>query len=221
MSFIAKDNSSEIERPDPIEAGVHLATCYGVFDIGTQEYVYNGKEASSRKVIFVFEVPDARIEIEKDGKKEDLPRAISETFTVSLSKKSNLRPALESWRGKPFTESELQGFDLFSVAGAPCMLNINHDVTKNGYPYAFIQNIVPLVKGMEKPKHENPLVTFSFEESNTWPIIFPEGMPEWIQKKAKESVEYRKIESASNMGAAKNNEIEQEGGESEEGDNPF
>ena len=213
MAFTVKDNTSDMEKPDPIETGVHLATCYGVFDIGTQEYVYNGKKVSSRKVIFVFEVPDARIEIEKDGKKENLPRAISEEYTVSLNKKSNLRPALESWRGRPFTEEELQGFDLFSVLGAPCMLNINHDVTKNGYPYAFIQSIVPLVKGMEKPKQENPSVTFSFEESNSWPITFPEGIPEWIQKKAANSVEYRQIESASNASEVRGDEAPVEDGD--------
>jgi hypothetical protein len=37
------------------------------------------------------------------------------TQTVSLASNGNLKPLLESWRGKKFTKEELVGFDLKTI----------------------------------------------------------------------------------------------------------
>jgi hypothetical protein len=49
---------------------------------------------------------------------------VSKFYTLSLSDKANLRKDLESWRGKQFTDAELEGFELKNLVGANCYLNL-------------------------------------------------------------------------------------------------
>ena len=63
----------------PIEGGTYQGICIGVIDIGTQYNDYYQKEI--RRVIFIWELPELRIEVEKDGEKLNLPRVISKTST--------------------------------------------------------------------------------------------------------------------------------------------
>ena len=178
MGLTAKKSG---ESFDPVSEGVHLCVCYGIWDLGTQ---YNEKwDTSSRKVIFSWEVPEERITVERDGVKQDLPRVISKMYTLSLSDKANLRHDLETWRGKEFTKTELDGFDLQRVLGVSCMLQVMHK-EKDGKMYANITNIIPAPKGTTVDP-ENPVMFFSFEENK--PI--PEKTPEWIQSIIKNSSE--------------------------------
>ena len=61
-----------------------------------------------------------------------------------MSEKANLRKDLEGWRGKSFTESELEGFDLEKLIGSNCMLNIVYN--KKGK--AKISGISKLMAGL-------------------------------------------------------------------------
>jgi len=180
MSLMAKKpEGSDIE---PIEAGVHQAICIRYYDLGTHHYEWNNKEISARKVLLMWEVPDERIEIE--GK--DLPRAISKQYTLSLHKKANLRDDLESWRGKNFTEKELEGFDLDNILGKNCMLNVVHNQTEKA-TYANIASVMPLMKSMAKKEPENQIHYFSFDDGK---IEIPENTPEWIADKIRDSDEW-------------------------------
>ena len=51
---------------------------------------------------------------------------ISKFYTLSLHEKSNLGQDLVSWRGRPFTETERQGFDITKLIGVTCQLNVMH-----------------------------------------------------------------------------------------------
>ena len=103
MGLMAKDKGGGDFTPIPED--LHLAVCYGIWDLGTQ---FSEKwEKSIHKVVIVWEIPGCRGEFERDGHIKDLPRAISKRFTLSLHKKSDLRKDLESWRGKKFTDEEL------------------------------------------------------------------------------------------------------------------
>jgi hypothetical protein len=170
---------------DPIPAGLHHAICYGIIDVGTQPS-NNPQFKPSRKVVFLFELPDERINI--DGK--DLPRGTSTKFTLSLGDKSKLRPALQSWRGRPFTDEELKGFDITKVLGANAYVNITHE-TKDGKTYANVTTINPLPKGMAKRTPENALVQWTFDEQPPGPIVPPEGIPGWIAELITKSHEYQ------------------------------
>ncbi len=186
MSLIAKENSGE--GFEPIPSGMNHAVCYGVVDLGTQPGNEALKFAPAHKIVVLYEVPDERIELERDGRKVNLPRTISSMFTLSLSKKSKLRPALESWRGRPFTETELEGFDLKNLVGVNALLNIIHE-RKNDKTYANISTISPLMKGHPKKTPELPVVFFSLSECGPR-IVVPNDLPEWIKAKIMLSAEY-------------------------------
>lgn len=192
MSIIVKEQSSRPKAP-PIPAGMHVATCYYVVDVGTQHWSYMGDPKSGRKVYLGFEVHGERMTIPaKDGEPEkDLPRAASQDYTISLDKKANLRKTLDSWRGVPFTPEELKGFDLKNILGAPCMLNLAHSVCGQ---YANIIGVVPMMKGMPAPTPENPTLEFSVDDlvsgdDSEW----PENMPNWLREKVKDSDEFKAL----------------------------
>jgi len=166
----------------PIPEDLHLAVCYGIWDLGTQ---FSEKWSKTiHKVVIVWELPNCRGQFERDGKMIDLPRAISKTYTVSLHKKADLRKDLESWRGKRFSEEELKGFDLKKLLGAPCQIQVIHNkVDDKTY-----SNIAALTKAPTgtKVKPENPLTFFSFEEQTDIPL----NTPQWISDLIKASEEW-------------------------------
>lgn len=195
MSLIAKDTSNGTDF-QPVAAGMHQAVCYAIIDIGTQPKF--GNFPSRRKVMFLWELPSERIEFEKDGKKLNLPRAISEKFTLSLASKGNLRPMLESWRGRQFTAQELEGFDMANVIGANCFLNVVHANGKGekaNRVYANVAAVNPLPKGTNKLKPENPTLVFSMDDFKG-PVTIPVAVPEWITALIIQSDEYQQKQRA-------------------------
>lgn len=81
--------------------------CYGLIDTGEQYNEKYGK--TSRKCVLLFELPG---ETFKTAEGEEKNRTISQTYTLSLNQKSALYKDLIAWRGRPFTDDELKGFDL-------------------------------------------------------------------------------------------------------------
>lgn len=150
-------------------AGVHRAVCIKVIDLGHQV----GFEGVGRahKVLIMWELSD---ELMEDGR----PFAISEEYTLSLNEKANLRKKLDAWRGRPFTEQELHGFELANLLGKPCQLQVAHEVSKKGKEFAKVTSIMPLAKGMSVPEVINDLVKYDITD----PAI-PDGLPQWIVDK--------------------------------------
>lgn len=188
MAFVVKENKGG-EDFDPVPSGMHHAVCTSIIDIGTQPA--KGQFPTKRKVMFTWELPQETIEVERDGKRVPLPRVISARYKLSLHKKAALRAMLESWRGRPFTEEELAGFDLERVLGANCFLNVVHKEVGDK-TYANVASVNPLAKGMAKIEAVNPLISFfmdAFEDDQT--IVFPDHMHKWIQKLVMNSEEYQ------------------------------
>jgi hypothetical protein len=130
----------------PVPAGSHIAVCDTVADIGLQP----GSQLfpkPKQQVYIRFELPNERIDFEKDGKKQEGPCVIGKTYTASMNEKANLRHHLDSWRGKAFTDEEAEAFDVSTVLGKPCMLTVMH-TQKDGKTYANITGIGPLPKGI-------------------------------------------------------------------------
>ena len=136
MAIIAKGNNNE--GFELIEAGVHLGLCYGVIDLGTQKVTFQNEIKLQRKVRILFELPNLKKEF-KAGEGEK-PFSISKEYTLSLDAKANLYKDLVSWRGKQFSEEELEGFDISKLLGKPCQIQIIHKQGKNG-DYAAIQSL--------------------------------------------------------------------------------
>jgi hypothetical protein len=138
MPIIARAGGSFTPAP----AGTHAAVCVDVIDHGEIEVTYQGKTQRKHKVTIVWQID----EDQPDGK----PFLVRRRYTCSLHEKATLRRDLESWRGRAFTDPELQGFDLETVLSMVCLLNLIHEV-RNGSTYANVAGVMRLPKGMTAP----------------------------------------------------------------------
>lgn len=189
MGLVVKSQGGNFE---PIEGGTYQAVCYSLIDLGTQHSEFNGKARKLRKVLLGWEIPELRIDVEKEGKKVSMPRVISKIYTLSLHEKSQLYKDLVSWRGRPFTAAELEGFDLFTILKANCLLQVINE-TKNGKTYAYIASISKLMRGMAPKQPENEVVYYSMDDHA---MQIPANVPEWVLKIIQKSDEYLMVEHA-------------------------
>lgn len=196
MSIIAKDKGGNF---DPCPAGNHIARCVGIIDLGTQSYEWQGKKTSKRKIRITWELPEEKKEF-KPGEGEK-PYLLSKEFGLSLSEKSDLRKSLQSWRGREFTQQELDGFAVEKVLSAPCMVNVVHQ-EKNGNRYANITSVTPLPKGIQCPDQINASVLFSLD---AFSIDIFTSLNEFVQEKIKKSPEYQAIMDPSHFEAVPEN----------------
>ncbi len=180
--------SIQIPKSEPkqqIEAGTYIARCYSMVHIGTNSFEWNGETKTSNKVRITFELP-TELKVFKEGE-EAKPLVISKEYTLSLHEKSKLRPELESWRGKKFTDEEASDFDMAKLIGVPAFINIIH----NEKGYAEIATISKTPKGMECPPQVNPNMILDFNEN--WNEEVFAKLPEFIKKKIQSSVEYKAL----------------------------
>lgn len=123
----------------PAPAGTWAAVCVDIVDLGMVQG-FQGK--AQHKVKLVWQIEEDRA----DGK----PFQVQKRYTPSLHEKASLRKDLEAWRGRAFTEEELDGWDLDNVIGAGCLLCVVQ-VAKNNETYANIQSLMKLPKSMKAP----------------------------------------------------------------------
>jgi len=178
MAIIAKENAGKDFKKVP--AGAHFAICNMVVDCGLQEG-FSGKP--QHKIYLRWEVPDERVTYEKDDKQIEGPCSIGCMYTLSLSEKANLRKVLENWRGKPFTQEELKGFDITNVLGKPCQIQVTHE-TANGKTYANVTAVMIYSKDQREraktARAENPLLAFSLSEPDA--EVYAK-LPNWLREK--------------------------------------
>jgi hypothetical protein len=169
MGLYAKSKSYKV-----VGEGSYVGVCVGIYDIGTQKSEKFGN--SQHKIILMFELPEERIAVERDGKMVMLPMVISKQYTLSLNDKSNLRRDLTSWRGKSLKADELERFNFKKLLSQNCTLQITNE--KSGEKtYAKIASITPLHKSEPYREPENPLRFFSFDEKKPIPL----DTPAWIK----------------------------------------
>lgn len=174
-----------------VDAGVHVAVCDMVVDLGIQ----TGPYGDSHQCYIRFNIPDVRVKwTDGDGVDKEGPAVVGMFNTVSLHKKSNLRGVLESWRGAPFTPEQLKGFDLFKLLGATCQLNVTHQEKKDGDGVrAIIKAVMPLGKGQSRVESEIPPVGYSPSEAVIGGVKRPpaealKALSPWLQKKVEDQV---------------------------------
>jgi hypothetical protein len=138
MPIIAKASGNFIPAP----AGSHCATCCDVVDIGMVTVSFQGRTQQRHKIVICWQIDENM----DNGK----PFLVRRRYTNSLHEKSSLRKDLESWRGRPFNDQELQGFDLENLLSVGCLINVIHE-TQNGSTYANVASIMRLPKGMTAP----------------------------------------------------------------------
>lgn len=166
----------------PIDAGTYVARCYAVIGLGVQE---SKMFPSSNKCLIMWELPTETYQDPET--KDQVPRTVSKEYTLSLSKKANLRHDLESWRGREFTPQELEGFDVNKVLGAPCLINLIHKTGNDGQIRAKINSVSSLPKGQKAPEGVYETVSYDIEHGRN--EVF-KALPEWVRKKIEASEEF-------------------------------
>lgn len=180
MSLTVKQNAGGEFEITP--EGTYIGRCIKVIDLGTQTTTGQYGTKQQKKVMITWELLDDEVKM-NDGR----PYATSQFYTASLHEKAQLRKDLEAWRGKKFTEEELEGFDLNDVLGKYCMIQIVHSADGN---YANV-NALMRYKG-EEPAGVNELV--SFDLSNPDMKVF-DTFSEKMQTKIKNTPEWEELEN--------------------------
>ena len=162
--------------------GNHPARCIKIIDIGTQEGEYAGKPTYRRQIVVMWELPTETFD-NKEGKA--VPFVVSKWYTASLSEKANLRADLVNWRGRPFTDEELMGFEVKNILGKPCMVQVTH----NDKQKAKVTAVSSVPKGFEVPAQVNPSFYFSLEKDEFKQEDFDQ-MAEFFQNKIKTTPEW-------------------------------
>jgi hypothetical protein len=140
VPIIATAGESKSYTPAP--EGTHHAVCVDVIDLGQLPNSFK-PGTTQHKVNIVWQIDERR-----DDNKRFL---VYKRYTLSLNEKANLRHDLESWRGRPFTREEEMGFDVETVKGANCLVNIQHKQSADkAKTYANVVSVMPLIKGMAK-----------------------------------------------------------------------
>ena len=147
--MIVKDTGEKFENAP---AGTHLARCIGLVDVGTHTSEWKGQPIRRRQIIVKWELP---MELRQDGQ----PFVVSEFYTRSLSEKANLRQDLVRWRGREFTQKELEGFDLKNILDKGCQVTI----TEKESGKIKVSGVTGLPKGVELPDRHNDLVYFDLD----------------------------------------------------------
>lgn len=167
-----------------VPAGVHFAICTQIVHVGVQP-AFNSNYPDKDEVWLQFEVPDVRVKWQKNGQEHEGPAIVRRKFTLSLSEKSNLRPFLESWRGKAFTKEEEDGFEITALVGKCCQLSVIHEASKDGKKtYANINGAFGLIKEQRdalqlNPARAQPQGEFVVYSPNSHDQAIYDALPEW------------------------------------------
>ena len=178
MGLVAPKVKSNIP---PIEPKTYQAVCYGIVDLGTHYSEKYKKESS--QIAILWELPRCRVTTEHDS----YSRVINGIYTFSYAPKSNLRKILDSWRGKVMTKEEENTFDLFTMLGKSCLLQVVNKEGSDGKIYSNIGNITSLMDGMDELKAERPFIEYAMAD-NGWDV--PATVPDWLIEKIKKSKEF-------------------------------
>jgi len=186
MSITAK--AGEHKSFEIVPAGNHIARCYQMIEIGTDEKEVLGELKRQYTVRIVWELPNETKVF--DQSKGEQPFSIGKDYTLSMHEKSNLRKELQSWRGRSFTEEEAKGFDITKLIGVPCMLNIIHQQSKTGNNYSKIAGVTAIPKGFVCPPQVNASFVLAYDDV-AYEAKFA-TLPEWLRKRIEATPEFKK-----------------------------
>lgn len=133
-TIVARNEGGGTFTPHP--KGQFAARCVDVIDLGEKVEQYEGKPPKlSHKVALVFRTG------EKNPDTGDVVDLVKE-FTLSMYETANLRKFLAAWRGKDYTEAEVEeGAPLHKLCGVTALLNVEHKKSGQGHVYANINAI--------------------------------------------------------------------------------
>jgi len=148
MTHFEKPKQSEFK---PVPVGTHIARCYRIIELGTQDEAYQGQIKKHKKIMLSFEIPN---ELMDDGK----PFTAHKKFTFSSHEKANFRKFIEAWLGAKFKDETIHEFEIDSLLGKECFLSIG-EFEYNGETRTGVAGILPMTKGVPVPSLVNPAVS--------------------------------------------------------------
>ena len=151
-----------------LEPGRYQATCYKLIDAGTREESYQEGPLRKRHIVYIYWEVTAKQEVD-DGEEHWEPITMddgrlfsaSKKYTASLNENAALFKDLKSWRGKPFTETDLAGFELPKVLGVTAEL----EMVKQGKESdkVKVEGVYKPDGGMKKVATKNDIVQFDID----------------------------------------------------------
>jgi len=195
MAFYVEESGGAFESTPP---GMHLARCYRIVDLGTQKTEYMGQVKFLHKIMLGWEIHTTKEDGTTLKMRDGRPFAMFKNYTLSWSEKANLRLDLQSWRGKPFTQEEMRRFDLETVLGAWCLLNVIERPGKDGKTYVNIDTVTPVPSMMKKaglPEGVNKIEMFNLDNPN-WNMF--ETFSDNLKVKIMASPEFNKAKGGNN-----------------------
>ena len=175
--------------------GPQSAICVDVVDRGDQQVTYNNVTKMKRKISIHWlldeNIPDKTWTHPKTGEEVEVPEKIAgkpfmvnRWFTASLHEAAALRGFLRIWRGRDFTDAELEEFDVDSVIGVPALLTIQYN-NSGGTWYANVEGVSRLPNGMTPMATPADYIRFQDrppregEERQTDTTVSAPPPPEW------------------------------------------
>ena len=201
MGLTISNSGGEYENMEP---GRYKATCFKLIDAGTREESYQEGPLRKRHVVYIYwEVTHKQ---ETDERWEEVrmadgrPFSASKKYTASLNENASLFKDLKSWRGKPFTDEDLAGFELPKVLGVTAELEMIPQTADNNK--VRVEGVYKPEGGMKKVDTINDIQSFDIDvyaqefsdessaESKAM-CDMVEVMPPWMQEMIEESFEVK------------------------------
>ena len=175
-------------------AGVHLAVCYSIIDLGTQPNMWQGQPKPTPQIQISWELPNVLHVF--DENKGPQPLSVHNIYTLSSADKAKLPAVLKTWgslKEKPHITAEL----LKKYLGAPCMVTIEHKPSTKD-PNTVYANIAmaggavsPRMQGLNVPQYPaNPRLMLDLGNFN-WETF--DKIPKFMQEKLALSQEWSGI----------------------------
>ena len=202
---------------DPIEVGNYPARLVQVLDLGLQaQRPFQGKEKPpAHEVMLTYELCTEFLKDDDGEDMEDKPRWISETMPIRHISQDL---AKSTKRIKAIDPKMEHGGDLGAMVGMPCTITITHNPNKQdpSKVYVNVGNVTPPMKGFVIPELVNEPKVFDLSEPD---LEVLGSLPEWVQGKIKENLEFNGSVLAGMLGATADEPVKGEAEESVE--NPY
>lgn len=167
--------------------GSFPARVYKIIYLGTVKGEYKGTPTESYKVSVSWELP-TKTHVFKEGEKAQ-PFTVSKLFTLSMGKKSSLRPVIEGMIGVSFLDEEAYAYDLDDTLGMSCLIGIAHKETPDGKKVE-LKSFSQLPEGMSCPPPVNQPKILSYEKFDNEYFM---TLPDWIKEIMEKTPEFKNM----------------------------
>lgn len=177
----------DVKNPPKVLApeGLHAARLIQIIRLGVQRSEKFNSETD--QVLLGFELVDEKHVFNEE--RGEQPFVMSRTYSLGLGKKSNLRKIVENMIGKQLKENST--FDIETLAGEPCQIQVKHTENDKGDKFANIDSVVgpPKVKGktVKVTRAENDIIVFDIDDFTKEQF---DALADWIKTNIKKSKQW-------------------------------